>query len=118
MARPQPAFKIIALAFIFALIAGCSDVSGSISSTPTPWYFLGGGDFTHGTIIDFARTWVPANREVARWQFDLARSSGADDEAYVTSPSDLENPFGTRRGHVDAWRTVRSLRLARGLTAG
>lgn len=59
-----------------------------------------------------------ANREVYRWQFDLARSAGNNDEAYLTSATDLDNPFGTRRGHLDAWRTVRSLRIARGLTAG
>lgn len=49
-----------------------------------------------------------ANRELARWQFDLARSSGANDEMYgAIAASDLDNPLGTRRGHVFAWRFIR-----------
>jgi hypothetical protein len=53
-----------------------------------------------------------ANREVYRWQFDLARSAGQNDEAYgLISRADLENPFGTRRGHVYAWREVNQLAL-------
>lgn len=57
-----------------------------------------------------------ANRELYRWQFDLARSSGAADEAYgAVSPEDLSNPFGTRRGHVYAWRQVKNLRQLRGM---
>lgn len=59
-----------------------------------------------------------SNRELHRWQFDLARSSGAGDEAYgAISPNDLDNPFGTRRGHVYAWRQVKNLRQLRGLLA-
>jgi hypothetical protein len=30
------------------------------------------------------------------------------------SSADLDNPFGTRRGHVYAWREVRALRLLPG----
>lgn len=57
-----------------------------------------------------------ANRELARWQFDLARTSGAGDEAYgAVSAADLNNPFGTRRGHVYAWRQVEQLRTLRGI---
>lgn len=56
-----------------------------------------------------------ANRELARWQFDLARSAGANDEQYVLSPGDLDNPFGTRRGHVEAWKHVLRLGLARAI---
>lgn len=60
-----------------------------------------------------------ANRELGRWQFDLARTSGANDESYgAISAQDLNNPFGTRRGHVYAWRQVEHLRLMRGLFAG
>lgn len=44
------------------------------------------------------------------WQFDLARTAGANDEAYTISPTDLDNPFGTRRGHVHAWKRVRDMR--------
>lgn len=49
------------------------------------------------------------NREIARWQFDLARSAGDNDEAYLISPDELTNPLGTRRGHVWAWRTIKRL---------
>lgn len=56
-----------------------------------------------------------ASRELARWQFDLARTSGAGDEAYgAVSAEDLNNPFGTRRGHVYAWKQVKNLRQLRG----
>lgn len=59
-----------------------------------------------------------ANRELARWQFDLARTAGANDEAYgAISAADLDNPLGTRRGHVFAWRQVRNLRQLRGILA-
>lgn len=48
-----------------------------------------------------------ANRELSRWQFDLARSSGANDEMYgAISANDLDNPLGTRRGHIFAWRFI------------
>lgn len=58
-----------------------------------------------------------ANRELYRWQYDLAQSSGNDDEAYGFSPeADLNNPFGTRRGHVHAWKFVQSHRLSTGMS--
>lgn len=48
-----------------------------------------------------------ANHWLAHYQFDLARSSGANDEAYAgISPEYLNNPFGSRRGQVEAWRRV------------
>lgn len=57
-----------------------------------------------------------ANRELYRWQFDLARTGGAADEAYgAISAEDLNNPFGTRRGHVYAWKVVSDLRQMRGM---
>lgn len=57
-----------------------------------------------------------ASRELYRWQYDLARTSGAADEAYgAISATDLDNPFGTRRGHVYAWRQVKNLRQLRGM---
>lgn len=56
-----------------------------------------------------------ANREIARWQFDLAYA-GSNDETYQTSAGDLDNPFGTRRGHVQAWRYVQAQRRLRGST--
>jgi hypothetical protein len=52
-----------------------------------------------------------ANRELYRWQFDLARTGGSNDESYTSvSAADLDNPFGTRRGHVYAWRFVNDRR--------
>jgi hypothetical protein len=57
-----------------------------------------------------------ANREIDRWQFDLARSSGANDEAYSVSEADLSNPFGSRRGHIQAWKYVQANRRLRGST--
>lgn len=53
-----------------------------------------------------------ANQELYHWQFDLSRAAGANDEQYSISPADLDNPFGTRRGHVWAWKQVRNLRLS------
>lgn len=58
-----------------------------------------------------------ANRELARWQLDLARNAGANDEAYAITEADLNNPFGTRRGHIQAYRLVRQLRHYRGILA-
>lgn len=52
------------------------------------------------------------------WQFDLARSAGVNDEQYQISPSDLDNPFGTRRGQVMAWKKVLNLRNMRGFLPG
>lgn len=44
---------------------------------------------------------------VERWQTDLAFTTGADQLAsYSISRSDLDNPFGTRRGAVVAWKKV------------
>lgn len=48
-----------------------------------------------------------ANREFSNWQFDLARSTGA--ETYQVGQTVLENPLGTRRGHVYAWQQIKSL---------
>ena len=42
-----------------------------------------------------------ANREWSNWQFDLARTNSV--ETYQVDPSVLNNPLGTRRGHVYAW---------------
>lgn len=53
-----------------------------------------------------------ANQELYHWQFDLSRAAGANDEQYSFSQADLDNPLGTRRGQVWAWKQVRNLRLA------
>lgn len=53
-----------------------------------------------------------------RWQFDLSRAAGANDEQYQISQEDLNNPFGTKAGQVDAWKRVKSLRHTRGFLPG
>jgi hypothetical protein len=56
-----------------------------------------------------------ANRALHTWQTDLARTGGNNDEQFgAISQEDLMNPFGTRRGHVYAWRQVKHLRQLRG----
>lgn len=51
------------------------------------------------------------NLRIERWQQDLARSSGNGGEQYAyISSEDLNGPFGTRRGHIEAWRRVQQLR--------
>jgi hypothetical protein len=57
-----------------------------------------------------------ANRELWHWQYDLARAAGANDEQYAIGANDLENPFGTLRGQVYAWKQVKNLRLLNGLS--
>lgn len=54
-----------------------------------------------------------ANREWYDWAFDMSRAGG--NESYTISREDLVNPFGTRRGHIDAWRIVRGMRALRGI---
>lgn len=59
-----------------------------------------------------------ANRELYRWQFDLARAAGANDEQFAISAQDLDNPLGTRRGQVLAWKEVKALRNTIGFVPG
>lgn len=60
-----------------------------------------------------------ANHALHTWQFDVARTGGGNDEAYgAVSPEDLSNPFGTRRGHIYAWKRVKRLSQARGFLPG
>jgi hypothetical protein len=59
-----------------------------------------------------------ANRELARWQLDLAQVSGRAEENYSYSPTSLDNGFGTRRGHLAAWQAIRTLRQVRATTTG
>jgi hypothetical protein len=50
-------------------------------------------------------------KRLHHWQFDLARTGGANDESYgAISAEDLANPFGTRRGQVEAWKRVSARR--------
>lgn len=54
-----------------------------------------------------------ANREFARWQADLAATSDEAKDTEQVSFEDLNNPFGTRRGQIYAWRVVQELRQVR-----
>lgn len=54
-----------------------------------------------------------ANQELYRWQFDLSRSAGANDEQYSISQEDLNNPLGRRAGAVYAWKQIKNLRQTR-----
>lgn len=53
-----------------------------------------------------------ANREIYEWQQDLSRTGAAGTDLFQ-APADLTNPFGPRRGHLEAWRMVQ--RHARGI---
>jgi hypothetical protein len=53
-----------------------------------------------------------ANRELFRWQVDLGEPS--EGQSIVIEPGDLSNPFGTRRGHLEAWRAVKQLMNVQG----
>lgn len=58
-----------------------------------------------------------ANRELSRWQFDLALQSGAADaEGYQLSFEDMNCPFGTRRGQVYAWHEIQRIVQHRAVT--
>ena len=59
-----------------------------------------------------------ANRELYRWQFDLARGGGKAEEQFQISPQDLDNPLGTRAGQVWAWKQIRNQRLLRAIAPG
>lgn len=60
-----------------------------------------------------------ANRELFHWQFDLGRSAGSNDEVYgFVTRETLNNPLGTRRGHLFAFQQIKSLRLLPGVIAG
>ncbi len=56
-----------------------------------------------------------SNQQLWRWQFDRARSAGANDQRFQISQSDLDNPFGTLEGHIYAWKNVRNLVMSRGI---
>jgi hypothetical protein len=58
-----------------------------------------------------------ANRELHEWQFDISRSGGMNEEQFAVSLNDLDNPFGTRRGHVWVWKEVTRRAVVRGFSA-
>lgn len=58
-----------------------------------------------------------ANREIGRWQYDLTYTGvGMGGENYNYPPEELSNPFGVRRGHVEAWIEARQKRILQGIT--
>ena len=59
-----------------------------------------------------------ANRELYRWQLDLARGGGRSLEQFQISPRDLDNPLGTRAGQVYAWKQIQNLRRTPGFIPG
>lgn len=57
------------------------------------------------------RAWAcdDANQAIYRWQFDMARSAGANDEQYRIGEKDLNCPWGTAAGAIYAWNQVKHL---------
>lgn len=58
-----------------------------------------------------------SNKELYRWQFDLATAGDAS-EQYQVDPGDLANPLGTRRGHLAAWKKLTEYEVTRGFIPG
>ena len=56
------------------------------------------------------------NERLHDLQIDLTLQA-TETERYQTAPADLDNPFGSRKGHVAAWREARYHILRRGTTA-
>lgn len=48
-----------------------------------------------------------ANRELYKYQFDMSRAGGNNDEQFRISNDDLNNPIGTMRGQVQAWKFIK-----------
>lgn len=57
-----------------------------------------------------------ANERLHDLQIDLTLQA-TETERYQVSQQDLSNPFGVRKGHVQAWRAASDLYLRRGTTA-
>jgi hypothetical protein len=56
-----------------------------------------------------------ANREWSNWQFDISRLNSP--ETYQASLNVLDNPLGTRRGHIYAWQQIKQLARSVGTLA-
>ena len=95
-------------------VAGLARQNGRV---PTP-YAAAAARLAAAELAQSICACESANRELYRWQYDLAQT-GANQETYgAVSADDLSNPFGTRRGAVTAWRMLRHLHTPRGLYAG
>lgn len=57
-----------------------------------------------------------ANRELYRWQFEISQTARGD-ELFGISPENLNNPLGTRRGHVQAWKFILDQQQLAGILA-
>jgi hypothetical protein len=57
-----------------------------------------------------------ANIEISTWQFDRARSAGANDEQYRVDDKAIGNPLGTRAGHIYAWNQIKNLNTTLAIT--
>lgn len=57
-----------------------------------------------------------ANRELYHWQFDLSQTARGD-ELFGISQENLNNPLGTRRGHVQAWKFIMDQQHLTGILA-
>jgi hypothetical protein len=57
-----------------------------------------------------------ANRELYRWQFDVSQTARGD-ELFGISQENLNNPLGTRRGHVYAWKFIMDQQQLTGILA-
>jgi hypothetical protein len=57
-----------------------------------------------------------ANRELYRWQFDVSQTARGD-ELFGVSSENLNNPLGTRRGHIQAWKFIMDQQQVTGILA-
>lgn len=57
-----------------------------------------------------------SNKEIYEWQIDYSRL-GATNETYA-QPTDMTNPFGTRKGHIYAYRIAQMMQRVVGILAG
>lgn len=56
-----------------------------------------------------------ANKEWSNWAFDISRVNGP--ETYQANLDVMNNPLGTRRGHIFAWQQIKSLARVVGMLA-
>ncbi len=57
-----------------------------------------------------------ANRELYHWQFDISQTARGD-ELFGISQENLNNPLGTRRGHIQAWKFIMDQQQLTGILA-
>lgn len=56
-----------------------------------------------------------ANREIYQWQLDMSRAGGREIEQFTISQDDLNNPLGTLKGQVYAWKMIKHERQLQGV---